>query len=422
MSKPAPAFSLAFFFGFTLALVLALSSLNSKAMGLAWFLLVVAGGWVAMTRRHRLAPSVAVPWAMLWLMVATLSLCLKAVGVFYWSDPWDERHGELRLFFGALAVYALLRFKPLDRSTLILLAHSLTLSSAAGLVWVLIFGRWDVASHPIPWAGAMAMGSSLLLALSLKSDFSLGQRRTWLAGGLLALMAVMASQSRGAFGIVFWWFAVGLHHAWHIWASKHSAPNPTSSKTRRLAWVAAALIGFLALSQTPVLERPAQSLQDAVNEIRVSSQSTTQGANSSVGARLYMWQNSLTAIEASPWVGHGREGRIALLREWADAAQSDVVKQLGHVHNEYLHQMVDHGLWGLSSQLVVLAGLLFICWQLFQRRCTVAAFSLAGIVFVHMTVCMSNVNFAHNYYTASFSLFVSLSLWLSLLEPTEIEC
>ena len=397
------------------ALTLAVSSLNSKAMGLAWLSLVVAGGWVAMTRRHRLAPSDALPWANLWLMVATLSLGLKAVGVFYWSDPWDERHGELRLFIGALAVYALLRFKALDRSTLMLLAHSLTFSTAAGLVWVLVYGRWDVATHPIPWAGAMAMVSALLLALWLKSDFSLSQRRIWLAGGLLALMAVLASQSRGAFGIVLWWVAVGLHHAWRHWTDKPSAPKQTRAKPRHLAWIAAVLIGLVALSQTPVLERPAQSLHDAANEIRVSSQSTTEGTNSSVGARLYMWQNSLTAIEASPWVGHGREGRIALLREWADAAQSDVVKQLGHVHNEYLNQMVDHGLWGLSSQLVVLVGLLFISWQLLRHRCTVAAFSLAGMVLVHMTASMSNVNFAHNYYTAAFSMLVGLSLWLTHL-------
>lgn len=404
-----------------LALALAFSSLHGLAMGLSWLLLVLAGGWVAMTRRHPLASPAAVPWAKLWLIVATLSLGLKATGVFYWSDPWDERHGELRLFIGALAVYALLRFKPLERSTLVLLANSLTLSSAAGLVWVLLFGRGDVASHPIPWAGAMAMASAFLLALSLKSDFSLGQRRIWLAGGLLALMAVLASQSRGAFGIVLWWFAVCLHNAWRYWADKHSAPNQTSPKPRRLAWVAALLIGLAALSQTPVLERPAQSLLDAVYEIRVSSESTTKGANSSVGARLYMWQNSVAAIEASPWVGHGRDGRIGLLREWADAAQSDVVNQLGHVHNEYLHQMLDHGLWGLSSQLVVLAGLMLICWQLLRRRCTVAAFSLAGMVFVHLTASMSNVNFAHNYYTASFSLFVGLSLWLSRLESAEIE-
>ena len=404
------------FLSLTIPLVLIFSSLSTKAMGLAWLLLALAGGWVALTRHQRLPLAPDMPWAKMWMIVATVSLGLKAVGAFYWSDPWDERHGELRLFFGALAVYALISFKPLERKTLCWLANALTLSSAAGLVWVLMYGRASVPTHPIPWAGSMAMVSALLLALSLKSDFSAAQRRIWFLGGLLAIMAVLASQSRGAFGIVLWWLAVGLHHAWCHFANNHTPPSQTSAKPRRLAWVAVVLIGLAALSQTPVLERPAQSLQDAVNEIRVSSQSTADGSNSSVGARLYMWQNSLIAIEESPWVGHGREGRIALLREWADAAQSDLVKQLGHVHNEYLNQMVDHGLWGLSSQLVVLAGLLFISWQLLRHRFTLAAFSLAGMVFVHMTSSLSNVNFAHNYYTASFSFFVGLSLWLSRLE------
>lgn len=415
MLKPTPALSLALFFGSALGLTLALSSLNSKAMGLAWLLLVLAGGWVALTRRQRLPHSPAVPWAKLWLMVATVSLGLKAVGAFYWSDPWDERHGELRLFFGALAVYALLRFKPLERKTLCWLAYALTLSSAAGLVWVLIHGRASVPSHHIPWAGSMAMVSALLLALSLKSDFSLRQRRIWFLGGLFAIMAVLASQSRGAYAIVLWWLAVGLHHAWRHLSNNPAPQSQTSAKPRRLAWVAAVLIGLAALSQTPVFERPAQSLQDAVNEIRVSSQSTALGANSSVGARLYMWQNSLTAIEESPWVGHGREGRIGLLREWADAAQSDVVMQLEHVHNEYLNQLLDHGLWGLASQLLYLGGLLWISWQLHRHTQDTAAFSVAGMAFVHMTTSLSNVNFSHNYYTAAFSMLVGLSLWLTHL-------
>lgn len=388
-------------------------------MGLAWLLVVLAGGWVAMTRHQRIDFSPAVPWAKWWLMVATVSLGLKAVGVFYWSDPWDERHGELRLFFGALAVYALLRFKPLERSTLVLLAHGLTLSGAAGLFWVLAFGRVALASHHIPWAGAMAMVSAWLLAVALKSDFSSGQRRIWLAGGLLALMAVLASQSRGAYGIVLWWLAVGLHHAWRHLANKHTLQRATSPKTRRWAWVAVIFIGLAGLTQTPVFERPAQSLQDAVNEVRVSSQSTVQGANSSVGARIYMWQNSLSAIEESPWTGHGRESRIRLLGEWADAAQSDVIRQLGHVHNEYLHQQMDHGIWGLGSQLLCVFGLLWISLRLLKNGHDTGAFALAGVVYVHMTASLSNVNFAHNYYTAAFSMLVGLSLWLTNLRKNQ---
>ena len=260
------------------------------------------------------------------------------------------------------------------------------------------------------------MISALLLALSLKSDFSQTHRRLWFFGGLLAVMAVLASQSRGAYGIVFWWLAVGLHH---LWAHRQNLQGPNGLRhftPRRLTFVAVILLCLASLSQTPVFQRPAQSLQDAVNEIRVSSQSTAEGANSSVGARLYMWQNSLVAIKQSPWIGHGHDTRKELLRQWAEAAHSDEIKRLGHVHNEYLHQLIDHGLWGLGSQLVYLGGLLLICWQMQQKGYKTAALSLAGMVFIHFTVSLSNVNFAHNYYTISLSLFVGLSLWLSRLE------
>jgi O-antigen ligase len=186
---------------------------------------------------------------------------------------------------------------------------------------------------------------------------------------------------------------------------KSDSPTPT------------VVLGFAILSQTPIFQRPVQSAQDALSEMRVSYQSTAAGANSSVGARLYMWQNSLIAIQDSPWIGHGHDTRKKLLLQWAQAAQSDEVKRLGHVHNEYLHQWIDHGLWGLSSQLLYLAGLLYISWRMHQKGHRMAALSLAGVAFIHLTSSLTNVNFAHNYYTSSLSFFVGLSLWLSRLQP-----
>jgi len=405
------------FFGLVLALSLALSSLNSKAMGLAWLLLVLAGAWAAARHQGQCNTMAEFPWIKIWCGVATAALLLKTVPMLYWSDPWDERHGELRLFFGAWAVYGLMRWWRLERSILVVLAHALTFSSAAGLLWVVLHGRVELATHHIPWAGAMAMVSALLLALALKSDFALGQRRLWLFGGLLAVMAVLSSQSRGAYGIVLWWLFVGLHHA--VRRSPQAAAHNDSAKPmpswRKWAWVGGASLALLGLSQTPVFERPAQSLQDAVAEIRLSQASVTEGANSSVGARLYMWQQSLDAIAEAPWAGHGREARKNFLQAWGQAAQSHEVQRLRHVHNEYLNQLLDHGLWGLASQLVYLAGLLWISWQLHRRAQDAAAFSVAGIAFVHMTTSLTNVNFSHNYYTAAFSMLLGLSLWLTSL-------
>lgn len=399
-----------------LALPLAFSSLNSKAIGLAWVLLVLHGAWVAFQNRGRIGSACDYPWAKLWLLVSAAALSIKAIAVFYWSDPWGERHGEVRLFLGALALYALLSYHHLERRSLALLAHSLTISSAIGLMWVIIYGRGALPTHPIPWAGSMAMVSAFLLALTLKSDFPSTYKRIWFFGGLFSVMAVLTSQSRGAYGIVLWWLVVCIHHVWRVRKQQQNHRSLKPSSPRLLASVLVVLLSLAALCQTPVFQRPAQSLQDALDEIRVSSQSTAQGANSSVGARLYMWQNSVIAIEESPWIGHGHDTRKKLMQDWAESAQSEEVRSLGHVHNEFLHQWIDHGLLGLGSQIFLLVGLIVMAWKLHKKNQFTAAFSIGGISFIHMSSSLTNVNFAHNYYTASLSFFVVMSLWVSRLE------
>jgi O-antigen ligase len=400
-----------------LALLLAFSSLNSKAMGLAWLLFVLTGAWVALQNQGRLSAISAQPWAKTWLLTASLALLIKSIATFYWTDPWSERHGELRLFLGALALYGFLDSKDMKRNTLSMIALSMTISSAVGLAWVIFYGRDAVPTHPIPLAGSMAMVSAFLLALSYHLDFSRLQRRLWFFGGTLALLAVLSSQSRGAYGIAFWWLAVGLYHLWRRQPCLHASRSFRSSTSGQWALLGAILIGLAALSQTPVFQRPVKSTQDAINEIRISQESREAGSNSSVGARLYMWQKSLTAIEESPWIGHGHDARKKFLLEWAEAAQSAEIKRLGHVHNEYLHQLIDHGLWGLSSQIFYLVAWVIIVWQLLKKNHHVSALSVAGMAFIHMTTSLTNVNFAHNYYTASLSLFIGLSLWLTRLEP-----
>lgn len=404
-----------------LALSLALSSLNSKAMGLAWVLLVLYGAWIGFLNRGHISTTANYPLAKAWLVVATAVLAVKAIPVFYWSDPWGERHGELRLLLGALSSYALLCYQCLKRQKLSLLAHSLTISSAAGLLWVIIHGRDAVPTNPIPWAGSMAMVSAFLLALSLKSDYSSSYKRIWFMGGLLSAMAVLTSQSRGAYGIVLWWLAIGMHHFWHVFRTQQTARRVLKPHTtRHWALLAVIVAGSVALSQTPVFQRPAQSLQNAIEEVRVSTQSTAQGANSSVGARIYMWEKSLVAIHESPWMGHGHDTRKRFIQQWATEAQSEEIKRLGHVHNEYLHQWIDHGLWGLTSQVLLLVGLVFVALKLRQKNHHTAAWSLAGMAFIHMTTSLTNVNFAHNYYTASLSFFIGMSLWLSRLETADL--
>lgn len=387
---------------------LLLLSVNAASAGVAWTLAALGAGVRGLLQARPRGP--APVWVRTWLAVATLALLCQAAMVVYWHDPWGERHGEFRLLLTALALWAAGAMAPLPRALLAHAASALSAAAWVGLAWVTVAGREAVPSHPIAWAVGMGMVSIWLLAMGLQTGVHpAGQRHWWLAGGLAAVMAVLASRSRGAFGVVLWWAAVGAVVGWRQWRPRGAALG--SLGLRR--WLGAALAALLLLSLTPVVQRPLQALQEAAFEVRESSQSLTRGADSSVGARLYLWDRSLALIGQSPWLGHGRAARMAHLQAWAEEAQSDVVRQLGHVHNEYLHQWLDHGLPGLLSQLLYIAGLLLVARQLQRAGHGAAALSVTGAVFLHASASLSNVNFAHNYYTSVLSLVLLLSMCMA---------
>ena len=398
---------------------LALSSVNSKAMGLAWFVMTLSGLWALFWHFREIGIKPAPAWLRIWLIAALLALLFKALPTAYWSDPWSERHGEMRLALGALGIWGLQYARPREGHFFALVADALTLTSGLGLIWVVAYGRHEVATHPIPWAAALAMISACLLAMALQSAFSARRRAIWLFGGLLAILAVLSSRSRGAYGIVIWWVVIiGLH----VWRQRNSSFSEKEKRVKKawsnplaMALAAIALTGSLSL--TPILQSPIHAIQVAFEELRVSSESIEKGANSSVGARIYMWSRTLETVQASPWIGLGHDGRKSTLVQWADDANSTEIKRLGHVHNEFLNQLIDHGVWGLGSQLAYLLAWFWMVKKLWEARQLTAALALSGVAFVHFTCSLSNVNFSHNYYTAALSFFISLSLWMACMPP-----
>jgi O-antigen ligase len=406
------------FFEFTFLIALALSSVSSKAIGFAWVLIVLAGmcKWIQCAKSPE--PSANTSIIKYWLLVTLVALVAKTIPMVYWSDPWEERHGELRMFLGALALYCLGDSKFVKHNTIAGIATALSISCAIGLIWVSLYGRDNVSTHHIPWAGSMAMISALLLALSLKTDFNLSYRSIWFLGGLIGLMAVLSSQSRGAYGIVVWWIVVGIHHCWtHKKDILIPVYRDRTTRKRKALVAATILIGFILLCQSQIFKRTLESLEQASNEIMISQKSAEKGANSSVGARIYLWGQSCTAIQESPWIGYGHDGRKEKLAQWAEMAHSTTIKSLGHVHNEYLNQLLDHGFLGLFSQLSYIFGLMWLSWKLHKAHHAASALAVAGICFVHASSSLSNVNFAHNQYTATMSVLISFSLWISTLRP-----
>ena len=91
---------------------------------------------------------------------------------------------------------------------------------------------------------------------------------------------------------------------------------------------------------------------------------------------------------------------MAHIRQWGEEANSSVIKDLGHMHNEYLQTLMGHGLWGLATLLSYSQGLLLLAPKLVASpdvRQKPLAYGLASVVFMHMSSGLSSMNFAHNY-------------------------
>lgn len=398
---------------------LAFASVYSKAMGLAWVILFLTALGLSTPFIRNVSHQAVSIWVVAWLKVACAVLLVKAIPMIYWDDSWSARHGELRLILGAWGIYVIAKNGIFNSKSFHFgIAYALSWSSVIGLIWVIVHGRAGVPSHPIPWAASMAMVSALLLAMSLKSDAGLLHRRLWFAGGICAVLAVLTSQSRGAFGIVIWWLLVCGVEFYQRYIAHIDFRTAATQKMLRQLFIAVLTLASLcwALSFTPIAQRPLSSIQAGIDEFSVSMQSPMRGANSSVGARIFMWEKSTQAIQDSPWMGHGQAGRKQLIASWAEEADSHEIRRLSHVHNEYLNQWVDHGLLGLGSQLCLLMGLIWLCCKLYNIKEYTPAFALGGMAFVHLTASLSNVNFGHDYYTACFSTLIGLCLLM--VKPT----
>ena len=102
---------------------------------------------------------------------------------------------------------------------------------------------------------------------------------------------------------------------------------------------------------------------------------------------------------------------MASIQRWGAEVNSTAALSLGHLHNNYVEELFDQGLFGLGSFLSFLAGLLYMVMRL-RKYQPMAALGMTGILFMHSTSSLTNVNFAHNYYPTMLSIAVSVCLLL----------
>lgn len=383
--------------------LLVLSPMETKLAGLLWIILCL---WaLALPLRH--PAHVHTPTrqaARRWWMACSITLGTWFLMSLYWKEPCCKPSAELnaglRLWLGALAAWLWSRHWTPIPAWRNWINQGLALACISSLVIAIVMDREQLPSYPIPWSAAVAMILVLLLPQALDLPQNAPQRKRWLLCCVLALFAVLLSQSRGTYFVMGWVICV--------WGT--SSPH-VHARIRPLQLAAAGALVAAAMALTSALPSDPLRLRAGWHDWNTSRHAETQ--NTSLGARFALYALALETIAESPWVGVGASERLHRIHTLGqhlteqEAQKLTHAREQGHVHNGYLHSAMDGGIVSLVGFLASIGGLLFAA-RAWRKHQPVARQQMLGLAFVHASTSLSNVNLAHNYYAVMLSLCAML--------------
>lgn len=391
--------------------LLALSSLNSKIAGTLWGLAFIVTAIIAARQRPWPISDALDQIARVWLVATALGLILWIVSAAIWNELYPQYSSEInagiRLVTGALAAYWLTRVVRFRRSATG--SHAITVAlSIASLVALVVaqlaHEREQLPSHAIAWAAAMGLIIVLLVARAADSTQSARSRAVAALGVLCGAIAILGSQSRGVYPVIVWCVAV-LLVSWY-----------RRSASRAHVLIASAFSGLaIVIGLAIAIAHPSDPLRLREAITSVQQVRDTQQYNTPTGARLYLFTLAWRTFKESPWIGVGAQNRLALIKESglgeseAKAAALWHVRDLGHVHNAYLHHGMDGGVISLLGFLLPLGALAMMAIRL-RPHSPASALQMWGILFVHAVSNLTSVNLAHNYYALMLVISVALVL------------
>jgi O-antigen ligase len=400
--------------------LIAFAPIHSKVLGAAWITFCVYGIYLSFNT-HRFQQHIDLissSMTFFWLKICATALTLAAISALIWHGDVGTLNAPLRMLLAAVAAYGLAHHHSLSPRTCRNISDAIALACVVALIWVAWLFMHDaqrvsLASNAIAWAVVISFYVCLLLPLALSAQESVGRRRIWLCCAGCGIVAILLSQSRGAFLIIPW---SCLLVAW-FWHKKNTTADGSRRTLRRLLLIVSIVLAASWLAPGDLL-RIRQAAHD-IQQVR-----STENFNSSVGARLYLWQMAIDGIQQSPWIGIGSVERLRRIKQAGTGGTDDqiakleAVRSLGHVHNEYLHAALDGGLLGLASFLSTLLGMAILIRRL-ARSAPFAAWQLGGVLCMHMSASLTNVNFAHNYYATALALAVLLPLFVAQRHMTK---
>ena len=393
-------------------LLLAASTLSTKAAGAFWFSLVLLGIYYWLKKpqedfQHCAHADLKTmdSLAQGWLYFCLLALALKSIPMVYWSGPWEERHAEFRLLIGAIGSFLLLRYRLLPKSWFVGAGHALSLSCVLAFLLTATLGSIAAPTNRIPWTAGVSILSCVLLTWSFLIPTTAVTTSFWRVSSLLGLCTVLMSGVRGSYMLILVWPTL-----WWFLGRQSSVKR---SKNLYIKAMIAIGIAITTIVVTPPTESPLHRAKQVMIELGISENHGDVGTNNSNGARVVLWKSGIQAFQDHWFLGLGFTGGKALIKQTADEKQLPEIRHLGHYHNDYIHTAVEFGILGLLSFLCYSFGMAWCAWRLHHAGFATSAAGMLSVLLMHMTAAITNMNFAHNYYPTILSVGVSLLLFIT---------
>ncbi|WP_296224031.1 O-antigen ligase family protein [Ralstonia sp. UBA689] len=327
----------------------------------------------------------------------------------HFGVPWSEMDNPSRLLLALLVCLVVVYARPSSDW----LWRGINIGLASALV-VVVFQRFvQGIDRPSAWIQAIAF-ANMVAALGLVGFVrpGVGSRAhiaAWVSLGLAGVVLVL-NGTRGA------WLAMSIPAVPLLFVRYPSL---------RAAKFLAALMAIVALAVT-LYAVPGSPVGERIDRVTTEIHQFQNGnENSSVGARLALWEVAIDTFRAHPWLGIGASQfntAVKASRFCAANGKSEVCV-LGHAHNDILEAASTMGLPGLLATLgiVIVPGWLFAqAWRAGRQASNVngervAAAGLAVVVASFISG-LTQVTMAHQANVVFYAGIIGLLLGLTVVQ------
>ena len=404
-------------------ILVALSLTSTKVAGLAFLLTPLVG--VLLFKRTQFSIGDALPLnnpAFVWLLFCIFSTLISITLAIYWSDPVGKKHFDFRMLIGAAA--SLLVYKQYQKCDFIQknLPAALLIASISFIIIVHLHISigFETPSNRINWTLGATFLCSICLGLIFGKTISKTHKIYLLLAIFLFNAGILFSMVRGAYA-----FPLLTSLTMGFYLFKTSGKTWTIKSTSMIiAAITITLATFtLSISSLKLSPTPFDRIKTAHMELMnvINNNSDSDKFNTSIGARLAIWNHGFNIFTNNPVGGIGYSERVASIKKLGEDLNSNTIKSLKHYHNDYINWAVQNGVFGLAAFLSYSIGMCFLLFY-FKNRCTPSFISILLILLSHSIGSLTNANTIHNNYGTMLSLCIFIIFaFISQRDSTEHE-